>query len=72
MLLAATSEDRTLSGIVRVAADDVNVVIPIGPCASARGRLIDERTGAAVANQLINYGIPIKHAGSSPALSWAA
>ncbi len=64
LLVQATSQDRTLAAIVRVAADDDNVVIPVGPCTSAHGRLIDKRTGAALANQLVRFGIPIHYSGS--------
>ncbi len=64
-LVCVTSADRSLSGIVEISGDDSSVTIPIGPCASVRGRLISEMTGAPVPRERIDYGVQIKFAGGT-------
>jgi hypothetical protein len=61
LLIRARTADRQLAGFARVSFDDDNVTIPIGPCASIHGRLIDIRTGAAIAHQRVSYGISIHY-----------
>ncbi len=57
MLVYAATEDRSLSAIVRITADAKDVVIPVGPTASAHGRLIDRSTGQPLADRLVASGI---------------
>jgi hypothetical protein len=61
LLIRARTADRQLAGFARVSVDDDNVTIPIGPCASVHGRLIDIRTGGAIAHQRVSYGISIHY-----------
>lgn len=61
LLIRARSGDRQLAGFARVPVCNDNVTIPIGPCASVHGRLIDERTGKALAHQRVSYGISIHY-----------
>jgi len=59
MLVYAASPDRSLSGIDRITAEANDVILSVGPTASARGRLID-RAGRPLANRVIEAGIPVK------------
>ena len=56
IILEAISADGKLSGIARVAADQADVTIRLGPLASARGRLVD-RTGNPVTIGSLRYCI---------------
>jgi len=62
MYLFAHTGDQRLRGIVRVKPEEDEVKVPVGPTASARGRLVDEN-GIAMANRTIEYGVRIDHAG---------
>ncbi len=59
MLVLAETKDERLGGIVQVTSDDSQVVIPVGPTATLRGRLIDESTGQPMVKQRINYGVKL-------------
>jgi beta-lactamase regulating signal transducer with metallopeptidase domain/protocatechuate 3,4-dioxygenase beta subunit len=60
MLVHARSEDRSLSAIVRLAPTEKEPVIPLGPTASAQGRVLDNATGRPVANLSLRYGLPFQ------------
>jgi hypothetical protein len=62
MLVEAESADGSLSGLVRVFADETKVSIPIGPSASARGVILDATTGRPVVKQRIICGIRLDFA----------
>ena len=59
MLVRAETKDERLGGIVQITPDDTQVVIPVGPTATLRGRLIDQSTGQPIVNQRINYGVKV-------------
>jgi hypothetical protein len=63
LLIQAKTNDRKLGGIVRVAAADTRVVIPIEPTGGARGRFINEFDGKPAANRSFNYGIRVDYPG---------
>ena len=67
LYLSAVSTDGKLRGIVKVAAGEESVTVPVGPTASARGRLVDE-AGNALAGRQIGYGVRINS--SSGTFSW--
>jgi len=64
MYLHAATADQKLQGIVRVKPEENEVKVPVGPTASARGRLVDEN-GIVMANRTIEYGMRIDYAGGS-------
>jgi hypothetical protein len=61
MLVRAQTKDEQTGGIVQITPDDTQVVIPVGPMATVRGRLIDESTGQPIVKQRINYGVKITY-----------
>lgn len=60
MIVFATADEGRLAGIVEIGPDDRQVTIPVGPTASARGRLIDGRTQQPLADRQIDYGVRIE------------
>lgn len=56
-LVYARTPDGSLAGILKVTADDRTAIISIAPTATARGLLVDARTGAPLANVQIEYGV---------------
>jgi hypothetical protein len=60
LYLWATTADKKLAGIVKVAAGDANATVPVGPTASAHGRLVDE-AGTPLPGRQIDYGYRIDH-----------
>jgi len=60
MVVYAATSDRQLAGIVHIGSDDEHVEIPIGPTASAHGRLVDQESGEPLADRQIDYGIFIE------------
>jgi protocatechuate 3,4-dioxygenase beta subunit len=54
--LFATSPDKTRVGLVRVAADEATVTIPLGPPAAVTGRLLDAR-GQPAPGRTIHFGL---------------
>ena len=67
LYLSAVTADGKLRGIVKVAAGEESATVPVGPTASARGRLVDE-AGNALAGRQIEYGVRI--GSSSGTFSW--
>jgi beta-lactamase regulating signal transducer with metallopeptidase domain len=59
LLIQAQSADRSLSGIARIWTQDTNVVISVGPTASAHGRLVEMPEGKPVANRRLEYVVPV-------------
>ena len=59
MIVRAETKDERLGGIVQITSDDTRVVIPVGPTATLRGRLVDQSTGQPIAKQRINYGVKL-------------
>ena len=57
MIVHAATSDKKLAGIVAIGPDDREVVVPVGPTASAHARLIDEETKEPLANRQVDYGI---------------
>jgi hypothetical protein len=68
MIVYAASKDRTLAGITKIGPEDAEIVIPIGPTGSARGRLTDEETAVPIADRRVEYGIWIQFTDST--FSW--
>ncbi|MGE5609065.1 MAG: M56 family metallopeptidase [Bacillota bacterium] len=64
LYLYATTPDKKLQGILLVKPTDDNVTLPIGPTASARGRLLDEN-GKVLADRQIDFGLRIAHPGGA-------
>jgi len=62
MLVQARTQDGTQSGIVVLPADAAKVTIPVGPIATAHGRLLDRATGQPLAGRVINYGVRVNFA----------
>jgi outer membrane protein assembly factor BamB len=58
MYLYAVSDDGTLRGVVIARAADAAVTVPVGPTASAVGRLLDPE-GKPIAGRPVRYGIRI-------------
>ncbi len=61
MLVRGETKDERLGGIVQITPDETEIVIPVGPLATVRGRLIDESTGQPIVKQRINYGVKITY-----------
>jgi hypothetical protein len=59
MLVRAETKDERLGGIVQITSDDTQVVIPVGPTATLRGRLIDQSTGQPIVKQHVVYGVKV-------------
>jgi thioredoxin family protein len=59
MLVRAETKDARLGGIVQITPDETQIVIPVGPTATLRGRLIDQSTGQPIVNQQITYGVKV-------------
>lgn len=60
LVVHAATEDRRLAGIVKVGVEDKAVTIPVGPKASATGRLVDEKTGKPLATREIRCAVRIE------------
>jgi beta-lactamase regulating signal transducer with metallopeptidase domain len=60
LYLYATTADKKLQGIVKVKASEDNITVPIGPTASARGRLLDT-DGNVLAGRVITFGVRIDY-----------
>ena len=43
MVVHARSPDGSLGGIIEISGDDAEIVIPVGPTATATGIILDER-----------------------------
>ncbi|HVU86098.1 MAG TPA: thioredoxin family protein [Pirellulales bacterium] len=61
MIVYARSSDGHQAGIVNCEADDKQVDIPIGPLATVRGRLIDDKTREPLADKWLEYGVYVKY-----------
>lgn len=59
MVVFARTADRRLAGIVEIGPEDEQVVIPVGPTASARGRLLDQLTSEPLPGEEISYGVTV-------------
>lgn len=59
MFVHAAAKDEKLAGIVKIGADDAEVVIPIGPTGGARGLLMDDETNGPAVERTIEYGVRI-------------
>lgn len=55
----ATAEEGKLQGIVLVNDEQEDVIVPVGPTASARGRLVDDQ-GQPVTRRLVMYGVMVR------------
>ena len=60
MYFHAKTSNGVLGGLVKIKADAKEAVIPIGPFAAARGRLVDEATGLPLPSQRIEYGFRVE------------
>jgi beta-lactamase regulating signal transducer with metallopeptidase domain len=59
MLFLAQNDERTISGIARVEPEESNVVIPVSPPVSARGRLLDS-TGKPLPSYPMEYCLVVE------------
>ncbi|HTI49938.1 MAG TPA: thioredoxin family protein [Planctomycetaceae bacterium] len=57
MLVQAETADGLLATVVLISADDREVSIPLGPTASAHGRLVDGTTGQPLADRQIETAV---------------
>jgi hypothetical protein len=60
MILHAKTSSGLLAGLVIIKADAKEAVIPIGPLASAHGRLVDDDSGLPLPGRQIEYGFRIE------------
>jgi hypothetical protein len=60
MVVFASTSNPSLAGLIKITPDDQSIIIPVSPTGAARGRLVDEETGAPIAQREIRYGISIE------------
>ncbi len=59
MLVEAQSSDGRLAGMLPISADDTDIVVALGPAASVRARLVDERTGQPLPDVRVAYWLEV-------------
>lgn len=66
----ALSSDGLLTGIVEISPTENEIVIPVSPAVTARGRLVDKVTAEPWANQRLEFGIKVMLTGRTSKMTF--